>query len=45
MNCRFSLPTVRGEAHVAFFNGLAQFSRQSGTELALVIYLTIVLGN
>src|SRR5207245_4436575 len=25
MNCRFSLPTVRWEAHVAFFNGLAQF--------------------
>jgi len=45
MNCRFSLPTVRWEAHVAFFNGLAQFSRQSGTELALVIYLTIILGN
>ena len=45
MNCRFSLPTVRWEAHVAFFNGIAQFSRQSGTELALVIYLTIILGN
>ena len=45
MNCRFSLPTVRWEAHVAFFNGLAQFSRQSGTDLALVIYLTIILGN
>ena len=45
MNCRFSLPTVRWEAHVAFFNGLAQFSRQRWYRACVVIYLTIILGN
>jgi hypothetical protein len=45
MNCRFSLLAVRRECMSPFFNSLAQISRQSGTELADVIYLTIVSGN
>jgi hypothetical protein len=28
-----------------FFNALAQLPRQNGTELAVVSYLTIALGN
>ena len=44
MNYRFSLLAVRREAMSPFFNALAQTSQEeSGTELALVTYLTISL--